>query len=469
MVPSRAEHMHTASKCGGSLPPGFVFGAATAAYQIEGAWNEDGKGESVWDRFTHTKTRLCCGETADVACDHYHRYKTDLQLLKRLGIPAYRFSVAWPRILPDGKGHVNAQGLDHYDRLVDAVLEAGAVPFVTLFHWDLPQRLQDKIGGFRSRQCAWHFAHYASTVARRLGDRVKNWVTINEPWIYAMPGELMGILAPGNRNPWAAFRTLHHLLLAHGLGVQALRSVGNDFSVGAVVNLAPVYPSTETPGDIEVASFANDFYNGLQLGPLLKGRYPDLPKRLDIFRPRVDPRDMEIIATPCDFIGVNYYTRTWASRKWFIPFLGGWIKEQVPADREYVENGVLHTTMGWEVYPEGLGEVLSRLQHQYGNPVVYITENGISLDDRMEDGKVHDAGRIEYLQNHLAMIRKAADSGSNVRGYFVWSLIDNFEWSSGFSKRFGLIHVDYRTQTRTIKDSGYWYADFIAGERSSDS
>jgi beta-glucosidase len=465
VMTSQAKHSHTDVGHGPLFPPGFLFGAATAAYQIEGAWNEDGKGESVWDRFAHTKRRIRFGETADVACDHYHLYEQDMQLVRALGLSAYRFSISWPRIFPEGKGPINQPGMDYYDRLVDSVLAAGAVPFATLFHWDLPQKLQDEIGGFREPECSRYFAEYAAVMARRLGDRVKHWVTINEPWVYAMPGELMGILAPGNRNPWAAFRTMHHLLLAHGLGIQALRSVGKDFSVGAVVNLAPVHPSTETSGDIEVAHFANDFYNGLQLGPLLKGRYPDLPKRLDIFRPKIDPRDMEIIAAPADFIGVNYYTRTWASRKWFIPFLGGWIKEQIPADREYVENGVLHTTMGWEVYPEGLGEVLSSLQHEYGNPMVYITENGISLDDRLEDGKVRDAGRIDYLQNHLAMIRRAIDSGSNVRGYFVWSLIVNFEWSSGFSKRFGLVHVDYKTQARTIKESGHWYRDFIAAAR----
>ncbi len=447
------------------FPPGFLFGAATAAYQIEGAWNEDGKGESVWDRFAHTKRRMHSGDTGDIACDHYHRYRDDLQLLRTLGIPAYRFSLSWPRIFPDGKGPINPRGIDHYDRLVDAVLEAGAVPFATLFHWDLPQKLQDEIGGFRSPECARHFAQYAGVVARRLGDRVKHWVTVNEPWVYAIPGELMGILAPGNRNPWVASRTLHHLLLAHGLGVQALRSVAADFSVGAVVNLAPVHPSTPTPGDIEVADFANQFYNGLQLGPLLKGRYPDLPKRLDFFRPKIDPHDLEVIATPCDFLGVNYYTRAWASRNWLVPFLGGWIKEAVPAEREYVEDGVLHTAMGWEVYPEGICEVLSSLQHEYGNPPVYITENGAAFADRLENGRVHDAGRIAYLQNHLAMIRRALDAGANVRGYFVWSLLDNLEWSWGFSKRFGLVHVDYETQTRTIKDSGYWYRDFIAAVR----
>jgi beta-glucosidase len=452
-----------------SFPRGFLFGAATSAYQIEGAWNEDGKGESVWDRFAHTKNRIRSGETADVACDHYHRYESDLSLLKTLGIPAYRFSISWPRIFPDGKGPMNQRGIDYYDRLVDAVLAAGAVPFATLFHWDLPQKLQDRIGGFRSPECSRLFAQYAGTVVRRLSDRVKHWVTVNEPWVYAMPGELMGILAPGNRNPWAASNTLHNLLVAHGLGVRAIRSVATDLAVGAVVNLAPVHPLTATPRDIEVADFANQFYNGLQLQPLLKGRYPDLPKQLDIFRPKVEPGDMEIISTPCDFIGVNYYTRAWASHKWYVPFLGGWIKDAVPADREYVEDGVLHTAMGWEVHPEGLREVLSSLQHEYGNPPVYITENGAAFYDRLEDGKVHDAGRTAYLQDHLAMLRKAMGSGANVRGYFVWSLLDNFEWSSGFSKRFGLVHVNYKTQTRTIKDSGYWYANFIAAARSPTS
>jgi len=444
------------------FPPSFLFGAATSAFQIEGAWKEDGKGESIWDRFCHSTRKVSCGHNGDLACDHYHRYKEDVELMRVLGLSAYRFSVSWPRVLPEGIGRLNSKGLDFYDRLVDELRKAGIVPFATLFHWDLPQSLQKNAGGFQNRECIRYFADYACKVTQRLGDRVKYWGTINEPWVYAVPGVLSGTHAPGGMNPWAAFQTLHNLLLAHGTAVEAIKSYNSTLQVGPIVNLMPIYPMTPSAVNVRAADICDQFYNRIKLDPLLRGRYPDgLLQRLRLFRPRITPDDMDRIRTPSDFVAVNHYTCSRAYHRWYIPFFHAWMTGAGIADREFVRNGVQHTSMGWEVCPVGIYEVLMRLKNDYGNPKTYITENGAAFEDRIEDNAVHDVKRIDYLQQYVQMVGRALADGVNLGGYFAWSLLDNFEWSAGYTRRFGLVHVDFGTQRRTIKDSGRWYSKFI--------
>jgi beta-glucosidase len=442
--------------------PEFLFGAATSACQIEGAWKTDGKGESIWDRFCHTPGKIRFGHTADVACNHYHLYRDDVALMKHLGLNAYRFSIAWPRVLPSGQGPVNEKGLDFYKSLVEILLQNGIRPFITLFHWDLPQILQSRLGGFRSRECAKLFADFAYTMARQLGDTVFDWITINEPWTYAVPGELGGVHAPGRRNPWGAFQTMHNLLVAHGLGVQALKAVRSDLRTGAALNLMPIYPRGPSRKDKDAALIADEFYNRIQLDPLFKGTYPRaLLRRLRWFAPNIEADDMDIITTRSDFLGVNAYAIAHAYHKWYIPFFHAWMTGAQVGTVEYAADGLEHTSMGWPVWPRGIYEVLTRIRSEYANPPVYITENGAAFDDFIENGSVHDFKRVEYLRHHLHMVHQAMKEGADVRGYFVWSLLDNFEWSMGYSKRFGIVYVDHVSQERTIKDSGLWYSGVI--------
>jgi len=451
------------------FPPGFLFGAATSAYQIEGGHDADGKGPSVWDRFTRRPGRVHRAHTGDVACDTYHDFRADVDIMRRLGLGAYRFSISWPRVLPRGRGAVNEPGLDYYDRLVDALLDANIVPFVTLFHWDMPQALQDEMGGFAGRDCAAHFADYAEVVAGRLGDRVGHWITLNEPWVYATLGHLRGLHAPGRANPWVFLRVVHHQLLGHGLAAERLRARHAATQVGLSLNLSPIYPATDSEGDRAAARLADQAVNRLFLDPLIRGRYPEpLWSRLRLFRSPIAPGDMVTIAAPLDFVGVNYYTRARVRRAWYVPFLGLW-PEGFPVgmgsatpEAEGRESGRRYSEMGWEVYPAGLFEMLWRLKTEYGNPPVYVTENGAAYPDTLTaDGRVHDEARRDYLEQHLSVVAAAARAGVDARGYFVWSLMDNFEWTYGYDRRFGLVYVDFATQRRVIKDSGLWYREFI--------
>jgi beta-glucosidase len=437
------------------FPEGFLWGVATAAYQIEGAWNEDGKGISIWDTFSHTQGKIADGSTGDVACDHYHLWREDIALMKELGVKAYRFSIAWTRIIPQGAGPVNPEGLDFYDRLVDGLLEAGIKPFVTLYHWDLPQALQD-IGGWANRDVAYYFADYAAVVAHRLGDRVKHWMTHNEPWVVAWVGHAWGHHAPGIKNTKVALQVAHHLLLSHGLAVEVLKDLGDaETRVGIVLNLSPVHPATESDEDKAAAHRNDGYHNRWFLDPIFVGSYPaDMWEWFGQLVPEVRPGDMSIISRRIDFLGVNYYTRSVVKHD---P-QGGLLQLR----GVHVE-GSEYTEMGWEVYPDGLYELLVRLHRDYKIPEIYITENGAAFKDEVTpDGKVHDERRLNYLREHFLRAHKAIQEGVPLKGYFVWSLMDNFEWAHGYTKRFGIVYVDYETQKRIIKDSGYWYQKVIA-------
>lgn len=435
---------------------GFLFGTATAAYQIEGGWNEDGKGRSIWDRFTHTRGKVVDSTNGDIACDTYHDFQTDIDLMSELNLQAYRFSISWSRVLPQGYGEVNQAGLDYYDRLVDALLAKGIRPFVTLFHWDTPDALFTRYKGFAGRQTAHYFADYARLIIQRLGDRVKDWITLNEPWEHAMLGHFLGRHAPGIKNPWTYFRVAHHELLGHGLAVQAMRSERSDLNIGITLSQFPIYPARYEPTgkDMDSVELADMFINRFFLDGVFKGRYPErLMKRLWPIVPRIKPGDMQTIAQPLDFLGVNYYGRIFAERKSYIPFLRTWV-EREPSDARYH-----HPTLGGDAFPEGFKELAKRYREDYGNPVVYITENGVS------GGGIHDESRIEYLRQYLGALKEAIDEGADIRGYFYWTLMDNFEWNLGLTCPMGLLQVDHATQQRTVRDSGWWYRDLIAAQR----
>lgn len=454
------------------LPPGFLLGAATSAYQIEGGWDADGKGLSIWDQFTRLPGRIHRGHTGDTAADTYRDFRGDIALMRQLGLDAYRFSIAWARVMPQGRGRVNEKGLDYYDRLVDALVEAGIVPFVTLFHWDLPLALHQDVGGFAHRDSAAYFADYAEVVARRLGDRVAHWITLNEPWVHATFGHIAGNHAPGRRNPWAYLRSVHHQLLGHGLAAARLKALFPAAQVGLSLNLTPFHAATDSEADRAAAGMADQLVNRLFLDPLFRGRYPDaLWGKLRVFHPKIRPGDMEIIAHPLDFLGVNYYTRSRVRHHRLVPLLHLWPEDlPVMIGRSNGDPNAAYSHMGWEVYPAGLFELLFRLKQEYGNPAVYITENGAAFDDApAADGRIYDEARRAYIEQHLAVTAAAIRVGADVRGYFVWSLIDNFEWTYGYDRRFGIVYVDFETQRRTIKESGYWYADFIRRQKAGQS
>jgi len=442
------------------FPDGFLWGASTAAYQIEGAVAEDGRGRSVWDTFAHTPGRTKDGDTGDRAADHYHRWAEDVRLLEGLGANAYRFSIAWPRIQRTGSGPANARGLDFYDRLVDALAERGIAALPTLFHWDLPQELEDA-GGWLNRQTAYRFAEYAALVAERLGDRVPTWITLNEPFIHMSLGYALGLHAPGRALGLDALPVAHHQLLAHGLAAEELHELG----LGVLIanNCTPVRPAGEAEHDLAAADVYDALHNRLFNDPVLLGRYPDL----SALGPEGDPSsfvrdgDLKVIATPLDGLGVNYYN----------PTVVGYGDPAENAGLPFVFHpieGAPTTAFGWPVVPGGLTELLLGLRAQYGAalPPVYITENGCSTHDAADDdGRVHDTARIEYLDGHLRALHAAIESGVDVRGYLTWSLIDNFEWAEGYSQRFGLVRVDFATQQRTPKDSYYWLRDALAAQR----
>ena len=442
------------------LPPGFTFGASTAAYQVEGAVAEDGRGRSIWDTFCDQPGRIRDDSSGAVACDHYHRFPEDVALMAALGLDAYRFSIAWPRIQPEGSGRVEQRGLAFYDRLVDALLDADIAPMATLFHWDLPQPLEDA-GGWLDRETALRFADYAAVVGERLGDRVAHWVTVNEPNVVTMAGYAVGEHAPGRTLMLDALPVAHHLLLGHGLAVRALRAAGAG-SIGAANNHTPVWASTDSPEDLDAARTYDMLWNRLFADPVLRGTYPDA---LDGLMPGPVADDLQVISTPLDFYGVNYYNPTRIAAPsppvaGVSPFAGA----QLPFVELPVEGYPL-TDFGWPVVPEGLGELLVTLADDYAGvlPPVYITESGCAYDEAPDaTGRVRDERRIDYLDGHLRAVARAIEAGVDVRGYFVWSILDNFEWAEGYTKRFGLVHVDYETQARTPRDSYAWYARVIA-------
>jgi beta-glucosidase len=436
-----------------SFPKGFTWGAATAAYQIEGAWDEDGKGESIWDRFSHTPGKIETGETGDITCDHYHLWRQDVALMKEIGLKAYRFSIAWTRVLPNGRGDVNQAGLDFYNRLVDALLEANIEPFVTLYHWDLPQRLQEE-GGWPARMATTAFSDFADVVSRSMGDRVKHWMTINEPHVSAIVGYLEGQHAPGHTNLHEALAASHHLLLAHGQAVPIIRSNSPEAQVGLALDYRPQTPASPSPADRAAAWYEGGVINRWFLDPIAGRGYPeDMRKTYGDEMNFVQDGDLDRIAAPIDFLGLNYYFRNIA-RSSLIDEAENHPRTAVP-DEEVTE-------MGWGVYPEGMYEMLGQVHFWYGFPALYISENGAAYPDQVSpDGQVQDPARISYIRSHLEKVREAISIGIPVRGYFAWSLLDNFEWAYGTSKRFGLVHVDFQTQQRTLKDSAKWYQQVI--------
>ncbi|MEO7735272.1 MAG: GH1 family beta-glucosidase [Kofleriaceae bacterium] len=441
------------------FPDGFAWGTATSAYQIEGAAAEAGRGESIWDRFAADPDHIADRRDGRVACDHYHRFAADFDVMASLGLRHYRFSIAWPRVLPDGDGAVNAAGLDYYDRLVDAMLARGIRPYATLFHWDLPQALQDR-GGWADRATIDPFVRYADVMARRLGDRVKDWMTHNEPWVFAFVGHLYGAHAPGLRHLRTSLAVAHHLLVSHGAAIPAIRAACPDARVGIVHQLEWIEPASDRREDLDAATRYDGAFNRWFLDPLVGRGYPDdLLAWYGADAPRVSPGDFATIAAPTDFLGVNYYTRriiadaprgpagrgVFAARQVYWPF--------VPR-AQFDE---------WEVAPEGLYRLLVRVRRDYGPMAILVAENGTSWPDQpTAAGAVHDPVRVRYLARHAAAIWQAIQSGVDIRGYFAWSFLDNFEWGFGYTRRFGLVHVDYASQHRTVKDSGHWYAAVAA-------
>jgi beta-glucosidase len=436
------------------FPEGFLWGAATSAYQIEGSPLADGAGSSIWHRFCHSPGLTRNNENGDAACDHYRRWSNDVGIMRELGLNAYRFSIAWARILPDGTGRVNPAGLAFYDRLVDALLEAGISPAVTLYHWDLPAALDDR-GGWLNPDIASWFAEYADVVYRALDDRVPMWTTLNEPWVVTDGGYLHGALAPGHRNLFETPLASHNLMRAHGAAVQAYRATGKH-RVGIVVNLEPKVPSTRVPADLDATRRADAYMNRQYLDAALLGSYP--PEMRDIFGaawPDFDAHDFELIRQPVDFVGINYYTRGVTRNA----------PDALPVRASNVHQPEhAYTETGWEVFPQALTDVLLWTTARYGPVPLYVTENGAAFYDppRARDGRVHDPLRTSYFHDHITAVHDAIDQGADVRGYFAWSLLDNFEWSLGYSKRFGIVHVDYGTMERTLKDSARFYARVIA-------
>jgi beta-glucosidase len=443
------------------FPERFVWGAGTSAFQIEGGWNEDGKSESIWDRYCRTPGKIADGSSGDVACDHYHRWRDDIALMKRLALPAYRFSISWPRILPEGRGKVNQAGLDFYTRLVDGLLEAGIRPFVTLYHWDLPQALQEA-GGWPERVVAEAFAEYTDVVSGALGDRVRDWMTINEPWCMSLLSYQIGEHAPGWKDNWvAALRAAHHALLAHGWAVPVLRRNSPGAQVGIVLNYVPAYAASPSEADAQAAHGFDGYFNRWFLDPVFGRGYPDdmvrgygqaghLPDDMAF----VHAGDLEAIAAPTDFLALNYYNRA-ILRSQAIPETENLPRVEFPHAEV--------TDMGWEIYADGLHDMLVRVHRDYGPGRVYVAENGASFSDGPDGaGRVPDVRRTAYLRDHLAACHRAIQAGVPLNGYFVWSLLDNFEWAKGYTQRFGVVWVDYASQKRLPKMSALWYQDVIA-------
>jgi beta-glucosidase len=441
------------------FPDRFVWGAATSAYQIEGAPRADGAGPSIWDRFSHLPGKISSGDTGDIATDHYHRYAADVNLMSELGLTSYRFSIAWGRILPEGTGKVNAAGLAFYDRLIDALLAKNIAPMVTLYHWDLPEAL-DARGGWLNRGMSHMFADYASTVFRAFDDRVQRWVTLNEPWVVAHEGYGIGTHAPGHRDFREVPIVSHNLLLAHGAAVQAYRAIGKH-QIGLVVNLEPKYPASDNADDIAAVARADAYMNRHYLDPVFRSHYPaELVEAFGDAWPKFLEADWPLIQTPFDFLGVNYYSRN------VVRDAPG---ELPPRAARVRQNGNLHTEMDWEVFPAALTRILVWIKDRYGNPPIYVTENGAAFDDpaHSENGVVDDPLRVSYFRDHLRAAHDAIAQGVDLRGYYAWSLLDNFEWAFGYSKRFGIVHVDFDTLARTPKSSAHFYSDVIRSHGTS--
>jgi beta-glucosidase len=430
-----------------SFPSDFVWGVATSAFQIEGASSSDGRGLSTWDTFCRKPGAIADASSGDIACDHYNRWQSDLDIIASLGVNAYRFSVSWSRVQPSGMGDWNEKGIAFYDRLIDGLLERGVQPYLTLNHWDLPEVLQQR-GGWVNRDTAHHFVDYAREVGRRLCDRVKSITTHNEPWVIATLGYEQGIFAPGLKERSQAMQASHHLLLSHGLAMQALRADGIQSDLGIVLNLSPVHSATNDKADVDKTKLEDGRLVRWYMDPLFGRGYPqDVLEFLESDAPKIMPGDMAAISEPMDFLGLNYYSRSVVSAK------GAW---------DVRSSGRDVTDMGWEVYPEGLTELLVRLDRDYDVPPMFVTENGGAFKDTLINGRVHDDDRTAYLAQHIAAVSAAMRQGVRMSGYMVWSLLDNFEWASGYEKRFGIVHVDYATQKRTLKNSALWYRRFLA-------
>lgn len=437
------------------FPKGFKWGAATASYQIEGAYQEDGRGLSIWDTFSHTPGNVLNGDTGNVACDSYHRYEEDIEIMKELGIDTYRFSVAWPRIFPNGTGEVNQKGLDFYHRFVDKLLENGIEPMCTLYHWDLPQALQDK-GGWDNRETIEAFVQYSEVMFKEFNGKIKKWITFNEPWCVSFLSNFIGVHAPGNKDLQLATNISHHLLVAHGKSVIKFRELGIEGEIGYAPNVTWLEPFSNKQEDIDACQRATAWFVEWFFDPVFKGSYPDF--MVDWFKKKgvelhIQEGDLEIISQPIDFLGVNYYTGNVARYK----------ENEGLFDCENVDMGYDKTDIGWFIYSDGFHHVLNHISKEYGNIPIYITENGACYNDGVEDGKVHDQRRINYLSKHLTQLNRCIASGVNVQGYLTWSLLDNFEWAEGYSKRFGIVHVNFDTLERTKKDSYYWYKNVVAG------
>jgi beta-glucosidase len=431
------------------FPRDFKWGVATSAYQIEGAHDADGKGPSVWDRFCQVPGKIADGSDGAVACEHYVRWQDDVELITGLGVNAYRFSISWPRVQPDGQGAWNEAGFAFYERLIQALRSRGIELHLTLNHWDLPQALQDQ-GGWAQRDICQHFTRYATEVAKRFGGLVNSICTHNEPWVVAVLGYELGIFAPGITSRAQAMASMHHLLLSHGMALQAMRGMGLTTPMGIVLNLSPIYPASDKPEDVAKAWLDDGLNLRLYMDALFRAQYPaDVLAHLGPDAPPVKPGDMATIAQALDFVGVNYYTRNVSStgNPWDVHSTGNQV-----------------TDMGWEVYPQGLTELLCRMHKDYALPTVMITENGAAFKDALVDGVVNDEARLAYIRDHIAATWDAMQQGVPVGGYFAWSLMDNFEWASGYAKRFGLVHVDYKTQKRTLKNSALWYRAFLSEE-----
>jgi beta-glucosidase len=438
------------------FPPDFAWGTATSSYQIEGAVNEDGRGPSIWDTFCHTAGAVAYGDTGDVACDHFHRWAADVDLIASYGLGAYRFSIAWARIQPAGYGVANQKGIDFYRRLCERLLEKGIRPAATLYHWDLPQALQDR-GGWQNRDTVERFAEYAAIMYDALGDTVAWWITHNEPWVAAAIGHRMGVHAPGLTDPEAELRVAHHLLLSHGAAVEGYRSAGLAAPIGITLNLYPTYPQNDTDADRRAATLSDAYTNRWYLDPVFRGSYPaDL---LELFAQRyamdwIVDGDLARVQQPIDFLGVNYYTRRVVRAP-----VGGESAEYAWVQSTEHVLGVPRSDLDWEMTPETFVDLLVRLHTDYGSPPIFITENGCAIDDApAPDGEVHDPRRVEFMRTHLAAVEEAIARGVDVRGYFAWSLMDNFEWDHGYRPRFGVTYVDFETQQRIPKDSARWYA-----------
>jgi len=461
-IPAKAPAQEVGASTEIAFPKGFCWGTATASYQIEGGWNEDGKSESIWDRFAHTPGKIKNAETGDLACDSYHRWREDIALMRAMNLNSYRFSIAWPRIQPSGWGAANSKGVDYYSRLVDALLEAHIRPLVTLYHWDLPQVLEEA-GGWTNRDTAARFADYVQLAAQKLGDRVSDWMIFNEPAAFVDLGYLEGTHAPGHQSLLDFLRATHVVNLAQGAGFRALKAARPLSRVGTAFSMSSCEPATNSEEDKLAAERAHAITNVWFLEPALRGRYPDALTFLPETAMRIEPGDMEKTRAPLDFIGINLYYRTIASapdamerathaQEWLFP-----VK---------MEGGQLgpKTDFGWEVWPKALYDMVMRITRDYNRPVIEITESGCSYNDGPDAGNViRDSRRIEYHREYLAALARSIADGADVRGYHAWSLLDNFEWADGYSQRFGLAYVDFKTQQRTIKESGRWYGK-VAGE-----